>query len=219
MSPAVLRADEVGATAPEDAPLVRPRNRRAPVRAEHRLGGAHLDLLPLARPPRMAQGGERRERQLQTGVELRLMPRHAQGLALGVARDRPVPAQGVVGQLITRPAGVGAAPSEVIGVRHDDRGVAKPRQGEERVRLDLGEGKVRDYEVEEGRETGQGREQLAPVQRFRRAVPRLPRRRYAGDRPAASRPRGERPSATTSSARRGRQGDARRTRPQRRARG
>ena len=66
--PPVLRADEVGAGAHEDAALVRPGDGRAPVGAEHGLGGADLDLLALARAAGVAKGGEGGEGDLEAGV-------------------------------------------------------------------------------------------------------------------------------------------------------
>ena len=68
VNPAVLRADEVGTGAHEDAALVRPGDGRAPVGAEHGLGGADLDLLALARAAGVAKGGEGGEGDLQAGV-------------------------------------------------------------------------------------------------------------------------------------------------------
>ena len=87
-----------------------------------------------------------------------------QRLALGVAGDRPVAAEGVVGQLVAGPAGVGTAAAEVVGVRDDDGGVGGAEELEERVLLDLGQGEVGDDEVEVGGERGEGGEQRVAVE-------------------------------------------------------
>ena len=162
--PPVLRADKVGAGAHEDAALVGPGDGGAPVGAEHGLGGAHLQLLPLAGAAGVAEGGEGGEGDLQAGVELRLVAGHAQGLALGVAGDRPVAAEGVVRQLVASPARIGTAAAEVVGVRDDDGGVGGAQQFEERILLEFREGEVGEDEVEVGGERGEGGEQRVSVE-------------------------------------------------------
>ena len=159
-----LRADKVGAGAHEDAALVGPGDSRAPVGAEHGLGGAHLQLLPLAGAAGVAEGGEGGEGDLQAGVELRLVAGHAQRLALGVAGDRPVAAEGVVRQLVASPARIGTAAAEVVGVRDDDGGVGGAQQFEERILLEFREGEVGEDEVEVGGERGEGGEQRVSVE-------------------------------------------------------
>ena len=164
VDPAVLRADEVGAGAHEDAALVRPGDGSAPVGAEHGLGGADLDLLAFAGAAGVAEGGERGERDLESGVELRLVAGDAQGLALRVTGNRPVAAEGVVGQLVGGPAGVGTAATVVVGVGDDDGGVGGGEEVEEGVLLEFRQGKVGEDEVEVRGEGGEGSEERFAVE-------------------------------------------------------